>query len=60
MIDLWEPEGFIDTFMFELEVVTTYEVYDPGRARIVATFTDKAEAESYIEARRVFIENLAE
>ena len=60
MTDLWTPEGFSDTFMFELEEVTVYEIYDPGRARIVATFTDKAEAEAYLEARRAFSIALAD
>lgn len=54
----WEAEGFIDTFAFEIEKVTLYEIYDPGRARIVATFTDRKEAEAYVAARESFIESL--
>lgn len=56
----WEPDGFIDTFVFEIEQSVIYEIYDPGRARIVATFTDRAEAEAYVAARESFIETLAD
>lgn len=48
---------FLGSFPYELCEATVYEIYDPGLARIVATFTDKAEAEAFIEARNQFLES---
>jgi len=44
-------QDFLDSFPFEVDEVTVYEVYDPGRARIVATFTNESEAKAFVEAR---------
>jgi len=43
---------FLNSFPFEMWETTVYEIYDPGLARIVATFTDKDEAEAFVEARK--------
>jgi len=47
-----KSQDFLSSFPFEVYEATVYEIYDPGLARIVATFTDKDEAEAFVEARR--------
>lgn len=49
--DVAAPD-FLNSFPFEMWETTVYEIYDPGLARIVATFTDKDEAEAFVEARK--------
>jgi hypothetical protein len=57
--DVAAPD-FLNSFPFELCEATVYEIYDPGLARIVATFTNKDEAEAFIEARNRFLQENAD